>query len=86
MNFELSFRKTKKWHGFGAYDGSIAKLYLPKLWKIIEALPASWFSDISEDEYLWPIFWDEFMWVIIHELIHNLGIRHTKKWTSEGWI
>ena len=87
--FKLSWRKTKLWRGWAAYDGSLVKIYLPR-----------WYSDFIESgweppEWVQPGFtddaaWTEFIhpmclylaWDLTHEAIHTIGIRHTNKWRS----
>ena len=89
MNLELSMRKTRKWLAKGRYDGSLAVIYLPQLAKecdyhLMELKYAgNWPYQPPTKEDAWSIFYWVLNWTIVHELIHNLEIRHTKTWTSE---
>jgi hypothetical protein len=86
MNLEFRFRKTKWWYAQGAYDGSFAVVYLPMFFFVF--VRDVWLADGVPDGDELEAYYSDMIWMlnwtIVHELIHNLGIRHTKKWTSSG--
>jgi len=81
MNLELSFRKTRKWAGSGAYDGSVARIYLRKFAigyiQDYDSEPSIEDLFIGGPDLIWALDW-----LIVHEACHNIGIRHTKHWKS----
>lgn len=82
MNLEFSFRKTRKWSGYGKYDGSLARIYLPHFAFDYINSPSHFEYAVNDLFTGGPDFVFALVWLIIHELCHNIGIRHTKQWTS----
>jgi hypothetical protein len=87
MNLEFSFKITKDWYASGAYDGSTAIIYLPAFFSVF--VRDVWLAFGVPDGDEWEAYYSDMIWMlnwtIVHELIHNLGIRHTKKWTSRDF-